>query len=325
MTYLGDAGLAKRFLLLLGGLLRRKAPVAAPTRPVWVIGHRGAARHAPENTLASFRKALDLGADGIETDICVTRDGCFVLWHDATPADSVALARQIGAEGTFLYLPTLPMLGSDLRRPVRKCEKVLFLEHYGYVLATKGLANPFGASRTPEVIPELLEDLLDWAPREPRLKHVFLDLKLAVGDSAEAVRLLRLVASRARRPDHPPGLTFHLLEPQREIVSALLAEARREPLPDAVRITGDFELPGVLRGARRYGFAHVSMGVGRRTWGDFRFELGRVVRGRRRGRVESVVAWTVNEDDRLRDLAAMGVDGIVTDDAALLRGIVGSA
>ena len=66
-------------------------------------------------------------------------------------------------------------------------------------------------------------------------------------------------------------------------------------------------------------------GLFRRTWGDFRFEAGRVVRGRRRGRVESLVVWTVNEEDRLRAFAALGVDGIITDDPGLLRGIVGAA
>lgn len=325
MTYLGNASWPRRILGSLAGLFRRPARAGRPPAPVSVVAHRGAARHAPENTIASFRKALDLGADGIETDVCVTRDGCFVLWHDAKPSETVALVRQLGAEGDFLYLPALPLLGSELRRPVRECDKAVFLEHYGYVLAKEGLANPLGDGRRPEVKPALLEDLLEWAPGEPRLRHVVLDTKMAADGAPEAVRLLRLVAERARRPDHRPDLTYHFLNTQREVVSALLAEAARESVPDAVRITGDFELPGVLRGARRFGFRHAAMGTGRRTWGDFRFEAARVVRGRRRGRVESLMVWTVNEEDRLRELAALGVDGIITDDPGLLRGIVGSA
>jgi glycerophosphoryl diester phosphodiesterase len=324
VTYLGDASFPRRFFLLLMGLVRRPKAAASPPHPVWVIGHRGAARFAPENTLASFKKALDLGADGIEADVCVTRDGCFVLWHDAEPSESVALVRQLGAEGRYLYLPTLPPLGSDLRCPIRECQEATFLEHYGYMLAEKGLANPLRETPRPEVAPALLEDLLDWAPSEPRLKHVFLDLKPAVDQADEVVRLLRLVSDRVQRPDHRTGLTYHLLEAQREIASALVSEARREKAPDAVRVTGDFELPGVVRGARRHGFVHVAMGAGRRTWGDFRFEVGRVLRARRRGHVGSVVVWTVNDEDRLRELAALGVDGIVTDEPALLRGIVGS-
>jgi len=48
-----------------------------------VIGHRGAAGHAPENTLAGIRKAASLGARWVEFDIKLTRDGVPVLLHDA--------------------------------------------------------------------------------------------------------------------------------------------------------------------------------------------------------------------------------------------------
>ena len=47
-----------------------------------VIGHRGAAGLAPENTFAGFDIALALGVDGIETDVQKTQDGQLVLFHD---------------------------------------------------------------------------------------------------------------------------------------------------------------------------------------------------------------------------------------------------
>ncbi len=49
-----------------------------------VIGHRGAAGHAPENTLAGFRKAAALGATWVEFDVALTRDDIPVLLHDET-------------------------------------------------------------------------------------------------------------------------------------------------------------------------------------------------------------------------------------------------
>lgn len=49
-----------------------------------VIAHRGASGHAPENTMAAFRKALALGATFIETDLQLSRDAHFVAIHDAT-------------------------------------------------------------------------------------------------------------------------------------------------------------------------------------------------------------------------------------------------
>jgi glycerophosphoryl diester phosphodiesterase len=49
-----------------------------------VIAHRGQCVDAPENTMAAFRLAADLGADMIETDVNVTRDGVLVLTHDVS-------------------------------------------------------------------------------------------------------------------------------------------------------------------------------------------------------------------------------------------------
>lgn len=46
------------------------------------FAHRGAAGHCPENTMASFRRSLELGATGIETDVQMTKDGQLVLIHD---------------------------------------------------------------------------------------------------------------------------------------------------------------------------------------------------------------------------------------------------
>ena len=52
------------------------------TRKTLVIGHRGASREAPENTLASFRLAFEQGADGIEADFWLSLDGEIACLHD---------------------------------------------------------------------------------------------------------------------------------------------------------------------------------------------------------------------------------------------------
>ena len=49
---------------------------------VW--GHRGASGYAPENTMTAFEKAVELGADGIELDVQLTKDGELVVIHDET-------------------------------------------------------------------------------------------------------------------------------------------------------------------------------------------------------------------------------------------------
>ena len=51
-------------------------------KKIQVWAHRGASGYAPENTLDAFQKAIDMGADGIELDVQLTKDGKVVVVHD---------------------------------------------------------------------------------------------------------------------------------------------------------------------------------------------------------------------------------------------------
>src|ERR1700692_248371 len=51
---------------------------------IWTIAHRGASGHAPENTMAAFRRAVELCATFVETDLQITRDARVVALHDFT-------------------------------------------------------------------------------------------------------------------------------------------------------------------------------------------------------------------------------------------------
>lgn len=51
------------------------------SRPL-VLAHRGARREAPENTLPAFRRALELGADGVELDVRLNQDVAVIVFHD---------------------------------------------------------------------------------------------------------------------------------------------------------------------------------------------------------------------------------------------------
>ncbi len=57
--------------------------LAAHDRPL-IVGHRGASAAAPQNTLAAFRKAVDLGADGVELDVQLSADHVLVVIHSFT-------------------------------------------------------------------------------------------------------------------------------------------------------------------------------------------------------------------------------------------------
>lgn len=60
-----------------------------------IIGHRGASAVAPENTMAAFREAIAVGADGIEFDVRLTLDGVPVVIHDSTLRRTGGLSQRI--------------------------------------------------------------------------------------------------------------------------------------------------------------------------------------------------------------------------------------
>src|SRR5699024_11167615 len=61
----------------------KKHPMFKKSRPL-VMAHRGGAALAPENTLAAFHNAVELGVDMIQLDIHATKDGHLVVIHDDT-------------------------------------------------------------------------------------------------------------------------------------------------------------------------------------------------------------------------------------------------
>jgi glycerophosphoryl diester phosphodiesterase len=64
-----------------------------------IIAHRGVSRERLENTIPAFQRAIDLGADGVELDVHVTRDGTVVVHHDpvirGTSSDAALVGRPI--------------------------------------------------------------------------------------------------------------------------------------------------------------------------------------------------------------------------------------
>lgn len=84
---------------------------------VRIVAHRGASAYEPENTLRAVRRALEMGADAVEVDVRLTRDGHIVVIHDATvdrttdgrgAVAEMALSRLRGLDaGKGEHIPTL--------------------------------------------------------------------------------------------------------------------------------------------------------------------------------------------------------------------------
>ena len=90
-------GQSRIFALALVALAMAAVPAAAFD----LQGHRGARGLAPENTLAAFARALEIGVTTLETDLAVTKDGVLVLSHD--PVLNPDIVR--GADGKWLSAP----------------------------------------------------------------------------------------------------------------------------------------------------------------------------------------------------------------------------
>ena len=80
------------------------------------IGHRGAMGHEPENTLASIKKAIDLGADGFEIDVFKCLSGEIVLFHDKY-LDKLTDGEGLIEKKSLADLKKLSVLGTDNKIP----------------------------------------------------------------------------------------------------------------------------------------------------------------------------------------------------------------
>ncbi|MEZ5306127.1 MAG: glycerophosphodiester phosphodiesterase family protein [Pyrinomonadaceae bacterium] len=58
--------------------------MSTPLKRPLIIAHRGSSAAAPENTIAAFERAMEDGAEGIEFDVRITRDGIPVVFHDSS-------------------------------------------------------------------------------------------------------------------------------------------------------------------------------------------------------------------------------------------------
>jgi glycerophosphoryl diester phosphodiesterase len=136
------------------------------------IGHRGAAAVAPENTIASFRRAVELGAQAVELDVQRTKDGHLVVMHDDTVDRTtdgtghvaeltLARIRRLDAgswNGTAFAgerVPTLDELGDALRPEI-----LLFVEIKG--TADQGTLRPQRVLRSPHA--SHVGDTVQWGP-----------------------------------------------------------------------------------------------------------------------------------------------------------------
>jgi glycerophosphoryl diester phosphodiesterase len=131
------------------------------------IAHRGFSGKYPENTLLAFRKALEAGADGIELDVQLTRDGEVVILHDETLDRTTDGSGPVG-EHTLSQLRRLDASGSFRGRwgvnPIPTLEEYFQLIQGREVLTNIELKN--GVLPYPGLEERVLEIVDRWGRRD---------------------------------------------------------------------------------------------------------------------------------------------------------------
>lgn len=166
------------------------------------MGHRGAAGAAPENTLASIRKAAELGAPWVEFDVMLTRDRVPVLFHD----DS--LKRVTGRDALMAESPYAAIASLDAGgwfAPEFAGEPIPTLDAALAVTRELALHPNIEIKSTPGRDVETAEAVIEVATRCWR--------DPGSTPYVSSFSRMSLATAKALRPDWPRGLIAHKIPP----------------------------------------------------------------------------------------------------------------
>jgi glycerophosphoryl diester phosphodiesterase len=263
-----------------------------------IIAHRGGAGLRPENTLAACAHALALGADGLEIDVRLSRDGEVVVFHDTAP-DPAHVRREGGARL------------SGASRRVRE----LSLQELRRFDVGWPRESASGVTVPGERIP-LLSELLDFLGDLPGTPLLLIELKtdfhtLAPLDPHELTdAVLGVLKGRA-------GIPFHLMSFDWRCLTRAMKSL---PSGRCVFLTA----PGVTSGEApwfaghspaRFGGSAIEAirALGGVHWGPHFGQLGTETVNEARQAGFEIATWTVNEVSDMKHIQTMAIDCLITD------------
>ena len=104
-----------------------------------------------------------------------------------------------------------------------------------------------------------------------------------------------------------------------KLVDIIEAERRQLGQP-AFRVAWDREVPGALEATLSAGLRDVSFGLTpASTYSGFKREVAEIVQAREEGKIDSIVVWTLDREMQLAEMLYYSVDGLITNDTALLH------
>jgi glycerophosphoryl diester phosphodiesterase len=239
-----------------------------------LYAHRGASAELPENTLAGFRRALELGADAIESDVHLTRDGHVVLSHDESGARCCGVAREI--------------------RRATLAEVKSWDAGWGFTDREGGRPFAGAGHRVPT-----LDEVLDELPGVPLNLDVKQERPSMVGALVEVLR-------RRRAEERVTLASFHMWPMLR---ARLLGYRGATSLPEAEIVTL-LRAPAALFAVLPWRGSAAQVPL---AGGGYRFDTAEFV-GRCHRLGLRLDFWTVNDAPTAERLLELGADGVMTDD-----------
>jgi glycerophosphoryl diester phosphodiesterase len=286
--------------------LGRSEPVQPPTRPV-VVAHRGASTSAAEHTLGAYVRAVQTGADALECDVRLTRDGHLVCVHDRT-VDRTSDGRGVVSEFDLQTLSELDFASWHRELP-DSADELVVDDSYLDTPYFEGVAPDLGEDGRVLTLDRLLQLVADAG----RPLTVFVETKhptrykgLVEQELARTLRRFGLVPGgrrRSRTGSRAVVMSFspialrrvRLLEPELPVVQLMwwvYGPARSVVVPGGVPILGP-----ALR--------------------LLRADPELVRRAHARGR--RIYTWTINDPADLDFVLDLGVDYVATDRPADVR------
>lgn len=245
----------------------------------FVVAHGGFKHLFPENTMTAFDGAVAWGADLLEMDVRLTADSVLVTHHDAT------LERTSDGEGLLIGY-TLEELG-----------------RFNFGAKFAGLERKYPYRERKVAITTLEEVLLKYGAS----KRMFIEIK---GEGDEGLRCAEVLARLLRRTGMEERVLVSAFD-DRIVRRFRKASQGRVQTAMGRRQTRRF----VLLSKAGFGFLwcgkNRSLQIPLRT-GKVRLDRPSIVRTAHRKGV-ALCYWTINRTEDMRHLAALGVDGVITD------------
>ena len=303
----------KRFLIIAAvAATLLQAPLALALD---LQGHRGARGLAPENTLASFARAMSIGVTTIETDIAISRDGVLVISHD--PSLNPDITR--GPDGQFFEGrgPVIFRTAFDeLRRydVGRLKPGTRYATQYPEQQPADGarlptLAELFALAKrsgNPELRFALETKLSPLAPDDTAAPEPFARALIAAVREAGVARRTSILSFDWRtlavvQREAPEISTVYLSAQQKWLDNIGAASDKPSPWTAGLQYRDHGSVPKMIQAA------------GGKVWSCFHGDLDANKVKEAQGLGLQVLAWTVNEPAHIERALDLGVDGIVTD------------